>query len=284
MIPSKRYCFISYSSKDRKFVERLATDLSGNNLDIFFDKWEIKVGDSIVEKINSGLKKMTELVIVLSKESVKSNWVKKELSTAVMKKLKNKSIRILPVLIEKCDIPSIINDLQFADFTDAYETGLISLTDSLGVKSVVQNKSTSIVKPLQLSSLEIPSLQVPLLKSQSLQTGVAKIKPKRYSELPAKTERQQLLHGLIDIALMYQGKDILFCGHCKTKLNEGLNDKLNEKRPLVCRNCGRAINWIGIKTKIIKHCPICNKIYSGNDNFCPYHYPAVTLVSKEVDL
>lgn len=43
---NKKHCFISYSSKDRKFVERLATDLIENNLEIFFDKWEIQVGDS----------------------------------------------------------------------------------------------------------------------------------------------------------------------------------------------------------------------------------------------
>lgn len=281
---NKRYCFISYSSKDRKFVERLATDLSGNNLDIFFDKWEIKVGDSIVGKINSGLEKMTELVIVLSKESVKSNWVKKELSTAMMKRLKNKSIRILPVLIEKCKIPLIINDLHFADFTEAYENGVISLTDSLDVTSSNQNKPVHVVKPLELSSLQIPSLQVPLLKSQSLSTGLAKIKPKRYSDLPAKTEIQQMLNGLIDIALLYKGKDILFCGHCKKRIYEEFNNGITQKRPLVCSNCGNAINWIGIKTKIIKQCPVCINVYSENDNFCPHHYPAVTLVSKEVEM
>ena len=144
----KKHCFVSYSSKDKKFAERLAMDLSTNNVSLFFDRWEIKVGDSIVEKINAALGNMSNLIIVLSQESVRSNWVKKELSSAIMKKLSNESVRILPVLIEKCKIPDIINDIKFADFTEAYENGLVDLTNALGVESKPTTESMQVVKPL----------------------------------------------------------------------------------------------------------------------------------------
>ena len=260
----ERYCFISYSSNDQDFVERLATDLIGNNLNIFFDKWEIKVGDSIVEKINLALGKMTELIIVLSKESIKSNWVQKELSSALMKKLKDNSVKILPVLIEKCDIPSIINDIKFADFTEAYENGLIDLTDSLDVTQAIQSKSTSIIKPLDISLKNLEPV---------------KITPKRFSDFPTKSNAQQALVFLIDLALIINEKEVLFCGQCRNLIKID-----GKKRPLVCSKCGLAINWIGIKTKIIKTCPICNHVYTDKDNFCSYHYPPVSLLSKEIDM
>jgi len=43
----EKFGFISYSSMAKKFAEKLANDLNQNGLPIFFDKWEIKVGDSI---------------------------------------------------------------------------------------------------------------------------------------------------------------------------------------------------------------------------------------------
>lgn len=128
---AKKYGFLSYSSEDKGFVEKLASDLKKYDFPMFFAKWEIKVGDSIVQKIDSALDKMTDLIIVLSTNSVNSHWVKKELSSGLMKKLDNNSVSILPVLKEECKIPSIILDLKSADFTESYEDGLLDLVEGL---------------------------------------------------------------------------------------------------------------------------------------------------------
>lgn len=128
---SKKLVFISHSSEDKIFVEKLATDLKKYHLPLWFDKWEIKVGDSIVEKINEALGIMTDLVLILSKKSVNSKWVKKELSTALMRKLKDNSVKVLPVLIEECEIPIIIIDLKYADFVLDYTNGFLDLIEAL---------------------------------------------------------------------------------------------------------------------------------------------------------
>ena len=133
MEKTDKFVFLSYSSKDKEFAEKLAQDLKKYHLPMFFDQWEIKVGDSIVEKINSALGKMTDLMIVLSNNSINSNWVKKELSSGLMKKLKDNSVDILPVLKEKCEIPPIIIDYKYANFTEDYETGFLDLIDALGL-------------------------------------------------------------------------------------------------------------------------------------------------------
>jgi hypothetical protein len=127
----KNSFFLSHSSYDKEFVNRLALDLSNQNLHVFFDKWEINVGDSIVEKINMALESMKGLIIVLSSNSVTSNWVKKELSSALIQSLSDNSISIYPVLIEYCNIPLIIKDLKYADFVSSYENGFIELINSI---------------------------------------------------------------------------------------------------------------------------------------------------------
>lgn len=47
--------FLSHSSADKTFVEKLAKDLEGVGVNVWFDKWEIKVGDSLTGKIEEGL-------------------------------------------------------------------------------------------------------------------------------------------------------------------------------------------------------------------------------------
>lgn len=119
--------FISYTSSDEKFANKLAADLSTYTSDIFYAKWNIKVGDSIVDKINLGLEKHDNIVVILSNSSIQSEWVKRELNSSLMRHLRDKTIKILPILIEDCRIPPLFNDILYADFRTDYNKGLASL-------------------------------------------------------------------------------------------------------------------------------------------------------------
>lgn len=122
--------FISYSSNDTSFADKLATDLNSLGAKIFYAKWEIKVGDSIVAKINEGLSSHEHLIIILSSSSVKSDWVKRELNSSLMRQLNQKGICIKPVLIEDCEIPPLLADIKYADFRKDYNYGLTDLINS----------------------------------------------------------------------------------------------------------------------------------------------------------
>lgn len=119
--------FLSYVSADESFAERLATDLGAYAQSIFYAKWNIKVGDSIIDKINQGLSSHSTLVVILSTASVRSEWVKKELNSSLMRQLKDRAIKILPVLLDDCDIPPLIADIKYADFREDYNRGFTSL-------------------------------------------------------------------------------------------------------------------------------------------------------------
>ncbi len=123
--------FISYTSSDEAFVDKLASDLSSFGTDVFYAKWEIKVGDSIVDKINVALSTHDHLVVVLSASSVKSEWVQRELNSSMVRQLKDKKVKIKPVLIQDCDIPALLSDIKYADFREDYNEGFASLVDSL---------------------------------------------------------------------------------------------------------------------------------------------------------
>jgi hypothetical protein len=123
--------FISYSSSDHLFVDKLAANLDSLGADVFYAKWEIKVGDSIVGKINMALSTHDHLVVVLSKSSVKSDWVQRELNSSLMRQLTDKKISIKPVLAQDCDIPPLLSDIKYADFRRDYHEGFAALVDSL---------------------------------------------------------------------------------------------------------------------------------------------------------
>ena len=126
--------FISYSSGDREFVERLVNDLKNSGKQVWWDSWEIKVGDSITKKINEGINRNDYLVLILSPNSLRSSWVQKELSAGLMRELQTRNVVVLPVLIADCDIPTLIADKRYADFRISYERGLADLLPAIQAK------------------------------------------------------------------------------------------------------------------------------------------------------
>ncbi len=111
-----RKVFICHASEDKPSARTIGLHLRQAGAKVWLDEWEIKVGDSIVEKINDGLSEATHLLLLLSTTSVEKPWVKKEFSSALMRQLSDKSISVLPILIDSCNIPIIFADILYADF------------------------------------------------------------------------------------------------------------------------------------------------------------------------
>ncbi|OGQ95658.1 MAG: hypothetical protein A2521_17340 [Deltaproteobacteria bacterium RIFOXYD12_FULL_57_12] len=114
----KQYdAFISYFSGDRDFVAQLERDLALREFHIWLDEREIEVGDSMTDKIQSGLSNSYTFIIVLSPEALNRPWVKEELRAAYAQRLGG-NFKILPVLHRECDIPPFLADYKYADFRE----------------------------------------------------------------------------------------------------------------------------------------------------------------------
>jgi hypothetical protein len=134
--------FLSQTSVDKPFVRKLAADLRNNGHTVWLDEAEINIGDSLIEKIREGLDSVEYVAVVLSKASIQSVWVKKELEIASNKEIKEKRVVVLPLLIEHVELPGFLEGKLYGDFSDEkqYEATLQLLLRSLGDSSVV-NKS-----------------------------------------------------------------------------------------------------------------------------------------------
>jgi len=148
--------FISYSSKDRESAERLATDLRASGAGVWFDQWEINVGDSITQKINDGIHDNDYLAVVLSPASVASPWVRKELNAAMMKELNRRSVVVLPILYRDCKIPALIADKHYADFRKSYQAGFSEVVRVLAPEPMERRRPIEprAVPPIVLERLQ----------------------------------------------------------------------------------------------------------------------------------
>lgn len=110
--------FLSYTHSDKTFARKLAQDLSNHGIKVWMDEGEIQPGDSLVETISSAIDKMDFFAIILSPESVNSDWVKRELNIAIYREISNREIQVIPILIEDCEIPTILRDRLFVDMSN----------------------------------------------------------------------------------------------------------------------------------------------------------------------
>ncbi len=123
--------FISYSHADSDFVARLGAGLVQHNVHVWVDKWELNVGDSILNWVQRAIKESGALLVVLSKSSVASNWCNKELNAGLMRELEENRVLVLPVLIEDCEIPMFLREKMYADFRTDFDAGMKALVESL---------------------------------------------------------------------------------------------------------------------------------------------------------
>lgn len=143
--------FMSHSSKDKFFVRKLADHLRSYGIKVWIDEAEINIGDSLTEKIGRAIEGTDYVGVVLSHNSINSEWVQRELQIALQKEIKGKKVVVLPILIETVELPPFLKDKLYADFTnpEKYENELLKLLRALGI-SVEKEKKQIETKPIEL--------------------------------------------------------------------------------------------------------------------------------------
>lgn len=122
--------FISHSSQDHAIVERLDADLRAAGIDPWSSFWEIRAGDSIVQKINEGLRDCQAFLIVISKHSVASAWVNRELDAATLQQIQGKAT-IIPVRLDDSPVPRLLEPLKYVDLARDYSGAIREIVDVL---------------------------------------------------------------------------------------------------------------------------------------------------------
>lgn len=90
-------CFISYSSKDEDFAQRLYADLQNKGVRCWFAPKDIKGGRKLHEQIGEAIRFHEKLLLVLSTHSMESEWVKTEIAEARQREVCEKRQVLFPI-------------------------------------------------------------------------------------------------------------------------------------------------------------------------------------------
>lgn len=119
--------FISYRKSDGQQAERLANEVRAAGHQVWFDEWEINLGDSVVGKMNEGLEGATYVVVCYSSSGITSPWMSSEWMSTLARQLNGHGVKLLPVLLTGGAPPAILADLQYADLVKDWNQGVAKL-------------------------------------------------------------------------------------------------------------------------------------------------------------
>lgn len=191
--------FLCHATEDKSLVENLARELRRHGIDTFFDKWEIRAGDSIRQKVDEGIAGCTHFIVVLSEASLTKPWVNAELDAAFVARLANQ-LRLIPLRVNLAPsrLPPLLRGLYSPSLDDADNgvKGLIAdilgLTDRppLGERPA----ATRPVLParLGLSPLATIIARTLVLASRTARDGDPQLPPERLRELTDQSDEDIL--------------------------------------------------------------------------------------------
>ena len=123
--------FVSHSTKDQGFVQRLVNDLGKYGVRTWVAPRDILPGEQWNEAIERGIKGATHFLLVLSPDSVVSRWVEIEMAMAISQERAGK-LHIIPILYKPCDVPLMWQTYHvIKEFSQDYQRGFSHLLQVL---------------------------------------------------------------------------------------------------------------------------------------------------------
>lgn len=93
-------CFISYSSLDARFAEKLYSDLQNAGVRCWFAPKDMKIGAKILDSIYQAIRIHEKLMLVLNKDFVASEWVEDEVTKAFSEERDRKAAVVFPIRLD----------------------------------------------------------------------------------------------------------------------------------------------------------------------------------------
>jgi hypothetical protein len=92
-------CFISYSTKDQEFAERLYADLQNKGVRCWFAPHDIQGGRKLHEQLDEAIRLHDKPLLILSQQSMNSPWVKTEIADAREREQREKKQMLFPITL-----------------------------------------------------------------------------------------------------------------------------------------------------------------------------------------
>jgi hypothetical protein len=120
--------FISHSSRDRVFVEKIVAVLRRHGIACWYAPTNILGAQQWQDEIGRALRRCNWFLLVLSKNALKSKWVKRELAYALEDdRYNDRILSIVKTPGKYFDLSWTLSSSQRIDFTGDFDLGCASL-------------------------------------------------------------------------------------------------------------------------------------------------------------
>ncbi len=113
MVADQPSVFISYAHEDKPLAQGIANALSDRGCTVWIDEGELKVGDSLINRIATAVLDAEFCLALISEASVDSDWCQKELSLAITNGLNREGSYVLPLRFGEVPMPAEIKDIFY---------------------------------------------------------------------------------------------------------------------------------------------------------------------------
>jgi uncharacterized protein YjbI with pentapeptide repeats len=93
-------CFISYSTPDQDFADRLHADLQNKGVRCWFAPEDLKIGDKFRSRIDESIHVFDKLLLILSQHSIASPWVEDEVEAALERERRESRLVLFPIRLD----------------------------------------------------------------------------------------------------------------------------------------------------------------------------------------
>ncbi|HWJ25831.1 MAG TPA: hypothetical protein VNS32_04760, partial [Flavisolibacter sp.] len=91
----------------------------------------VDLREHVVVRVAADHLRRRPVEVLQAVNSAKSEWVKRELNSAIVKEIERRKTVILPVKLGNAPIPDLIRDKAYADFTVSYKEGFFKLINTI---------------------------------------------------------------------------------------------------------------------------------------------------------
>ena len=116
--------FLSHSTKDKKFVTKLATELENADITPWLCEVDIDYADNFVASIEKGLKESDIALLVWSPDAARSDWTKVEWTSILARELEESRTRLGFLLLRDAPVPELLRTKHRIDARQDAEKAL----------------------------------------------------------------------------------------------------------------------------------------------------------------
>jgi hypothetical protein len=96
----RRDVFLSHASEDKQFARELVAELEKLGFSVWFDEYELLIGDNVANSVTRGLQNASYGVVILSPSFLAKKWTDAELNAMFSLGVSGGEMVILPVLYQ----------------------------------------------------------------------------------------------------------------------------------------------------------------------------------------